>query len=232
MKNMLTYMDISWQHLLEEEFAKPYFKEMMQFLKSEEKKGKVIFPERSKIFQAFHTTPFDQVKIIILGQDPYHRPGQAMGLSFSVPDGVRIPPSLRNIYKELNRSTGFDVPGHGDLTEWAKQGVFLLNTILTVEEGRAGSHRKIGWEIFTDQVIKKLSDFRSHLVFLLWGNHARSKKALIDPEKHLILESKHPSPLAGNEFYGNNHFVESNRYLIDNGKLAVNWALKRSGTLL
>src|SRR5690625_159806 len=143
-----------------------------------------------------------------------------------------IPPSLRNIYKELHRSKGFQIPDHGDLTEWTSRGVFLLNTILTVEESKPGSHRKIGWEKFTDQVIQKLSDYRTGIVFMLWGNHARSKKTLIDAEKHLILESKHPSPLAGNEFYGNHHFVETNQYLLNNGKLAVNWALKRSETLL
>lgn len=225
-------LEDSWLRKLKLEFEKPYFKNITHFLDSETEKGKIIYPEKSKIFNAFNSTPFDQVKIVILGQDPYHGKGQAMGLSFSVPRGIRVPPSLRNIYKELNRSTGFFPPDHGDLSAWAAQGVFLLNTILTVEAGLPRSHATAGWETFTDRVIEILSEERSGLVFMLWGNHARSKKSLIDPADHLILESRHPSPLAGKGFYGNNHFLDSNEYLLQNGKLAVNWALDRSDLFL
>jgi len=222
----------SWYKRLKEEFEKPYFKNIIHFLDTEKEKGKTIFPEESKIFNAFNSTPFNQVKTVILGQDPYHGAGQAMGLSFSVPRGIRIPPSLRNIYKELNRSTDFKIPDHGDLSPWTTEGVFLLNTILTVEAGKPGSHATIGWEIFTDRVIEILSDQKDGLVFLLWGNHARSKKNLINPEKHFILESRHPSPLAGKGFYGNNHFADSNEYLRKSGKKAVNWELERSDSIL
>lgn len=213
----------SWARVLEKEFQKPYFQKLTQFIKSEQSKNKTIYPPGSLIFNAFNSTPFDQVKVVILGQDPYHKAGQAMGLSFSVPKGIRIPPSLRNIYKELHRSTDFDIPSHGDLTPWSRQGVFLLNAVLTVEEAQPRSHSKAGWETFTDAVIDKLSTERSGIAFLLWGNFARSKKSLIDPKRHLILESKHPSPLAGNAFQGNNHFADTNVYLTKNGQKPINW---------
>lgn len=215
----------SWYEPLKEEFEKPYFNQLYEFLKSETKSGKVIYPKEPKIFSAFNSTPFDQVKAVILGQDPYHGPDQAMGLSFSVPEHIRVPPSLRNIYKELHRSLEFDIPDHGDLSAWAEQGIFLLNAILTVEAGKPRSHARIGWEIFTNKVIQILSEQTSGLVFLLWGNFAKSKKHLIDSNRHLILESRHPSPLAGNTFVGNNHFLETNNYLSENEKIPVNWTL-------
>lgn len=215
----------SWANVLEDEFGKPYFHNLVQFLRTEKENKKIIFPKGSQIFNAFNTTPFDKTKIVILGQDPYHGPGQAMGLSFSVPKNCRIPPSLRNIFKELQRSENISMPGHGDLTAWARQGVFLLNAILTVEKGKPGSHARAGWAEFTDAVIQKLSSDREGIVFMLWGNFARKKRDLIDPDRHLILESVHPSPLAGNGFQNNNHFKDANNYLIKNGQLPINWEL-------
>lgn len=227
MKKANTSVDIAptWAAELHTEFDRPYFQSLTQFLKSEKNKKKTIYPKGSLIFNAFNSTPFDKVKVVILGQDPYHGAGQAMGLSFSVPKGVRIPPSLRNIYKELNRSLSMPIPDHGDLTQWSQQGVFLLNAVLTVEAGLPRSHAKIGWEAFTDAVIQRLSEEQSHLVFMLWGNFARQKKTLISSDKHLILESKHPSPLAGNSFQGNNHFKDANEYLTQYGKKPINWTL-------
>lgn len=187
--------------------------------------GKIIYPPGPKIFNAFDSTPFSKVKVIILGQDPYHGPGQAMGLSFSVPKNIRIPPSLRNIHKELYNDLDIEIPGHGDLSSWAAKGVFLLNAILTVEHKKAGSHSKIGWETFTDAVIRKLSDERENLVFLLWGRFARSKASLIDSNKHHIFESAHPSPLAGNAFMNNNHFSKANKALIDAGLDPIDWRI-------
>jgi len=221
--NLSVEIEPSWASVLEDEFQKPYFGELVNFLKNEKQKKKTIYPKGSRIFNAFNSTPFDQVKVVILGQDPYHGAGQAMGLSFSVPRGIRIPPSLRNIYNELNRSNSFTIPSHGDLSAWADQGVFLLNAVLTVAAGEPRSHAKIGWETFTDAVIQKLSSERSGLVFLLWGNFARQKRKLIDTERHLVLESRHPSPLAGNSFQGNNHFTDTNNYLVKNGQKPVNW---------
>lgn len=218
-------IDPSWASVLDDEFQKPYFQKLIEFIKREKKNNKVIYPKGSLIFNAFNTTPLDQTKVVILGQDPYHGPGQAMGLSFSVPRNIKIPPSLRNIYKELHRSENIPIPAHGDLTPWARQGVFLLNAVLTVEGGKPRSHAKAGWAEFTDAVIQKLSAERTGLVFLLWGNFARQKKKLIDPDNHLILESVHPSPLAGNGFQGNNHFTDANKYLIKNGQIPINWEL-------
>ena len=216
-------MDASWVEVLEEEFRKPYFHELVDFLKEQKRQNKTIYPKGPEIFNAFNSTPFEKVKVVIIGQDPYHGPGQAMGLSFSVPKGIRIPPSLRNIYKELHRSESIDIPDHGDLSSWADQGVFLLNAVLTVEAGKPRSHAKIGWEIFTDSVIKTISEQRKHVVFLLWGNFARKKCILIDADKHLVLESRHPSPLAGNAFQGNNHFADTNNYLVKYGQKPINW---------
>ncbi len=213
----------SWKRELADEFAKEYFARLKEFLLEEKRRGAVIYPPGPLIFNAFNHTPFDKVKVVILGQDPYHGPGQAMGLSFSVPRGIRIPPSLRNIYKEVHRTEKIPIPTHGDLTSWAHQGVFLLNAVLTVEQGRPGSHAKAGWAEFTDAVIQKLSSDRQGLVFLLWGNFARQKRNLIDAQRHLILESVHPSPLAGNRFVGNNHFADANEYLIKNGQIPINW---------
>ncbi|MEQ8706816.1 MAG: uracil-DNA glycosylase [Phaeodactylibacter sp.] len=215
----------SWKAVLAQEFEQPYFQSIATFLKKEKAAGKQIYPPGSLIFNAFNTTPFDQVKVVVLGQDPYHNPGEAMGLSFSVPKGVRVPPSLRNIYKELQSDLGLSPPDHGDLTQWAEQGVFLLNAMLTVEHKSAGSHRKIGWQDFTDAVIRKLSEQREGLVFMLWGGFARRKKSLIDRKKHLILEAAHPSPLAGGAYFGSAHFSKANVYLQEQGQTAINWQL-------
>jgi uracil-DNA glycosylase len=215
----------SWKTALVETFEQPYFEAIRTFLLKEKNDGKVIFPPGPLIFNAFNQTPFDQVKVIILGQDPYHNPGEAMGLSFSVPQGVRIPPSLQNIYKEINSDLGLSMPLHGDLTHWASQGVLLLNAMLTVEAGKPGSHQNIGWQTFTDAVIRRLSDQREHLVFMLWGRFAQGKKALIDPAKHLILEAAHPSPLARDAFKGCRHFSLANTYLQENGKNGIDWSI-------
>lgn len=215
----------SWKAVLEGEFDQPYFQALAAFLRKEKEAGKTIYPPGPLIFNAFNSTPFDKVKVVILGQDPYHNPGEAMGLSFSVPKGVRIPPSLQNIYKEINADLGLPIPNHGDLSAWAAQGVFLLNAMLTVEKNAATSHQKIGWQNFTDAVIRKLSDQREHLVFMLWGGFARKKKELIDGEKHLILEAAHPSPLAGNAFSGCKHFSQANNYLEQHGLAPVDWRL-------
>ena len=216
----------SWKTALAETFEQPYFDAIRTFLLHEKNAGKIIFPPGPLIFNAFNQTPFDRVKVIILGQDPYHNPGEAMGLSFSVPKGVRIPPSLLNIYKEINSDLGLPMPPHGDLTHWANQGVLLLNAMLTVEAGKAGAHQNIGWQTFTDAVIRRLSEQRDGLVFMLWGRFAQGKKALIDPSKHLILEAAHPSPLARDAFKGCRHFSQANTYLQDNGKSAIDWSIK------
>lgn len=223
----MSYVKIeeSWKAILQDEFHQPYFQSLATFLRNEKNAGKKIYPPGSQIFNAFEITPFQEVKIVILGQDPYHNPGEAMGLSFSVPRQKRVPPSLVNIYKELHADVGLAIPKHGDLTAWAKQGVFLLNAMLTVEHKQAGSHRKIGWQNFTDAVIRKLSAHRTHLVFMLWGNFAKKKKTLIDADKHLILQAAHPSPLAGNAFQGSKHFSQANNFLQMNGIEPINWSL-------
>lgn len=216
----------SWAKVLAAEFEKPYFQALVQFLKNEKASGKQIYPPGSLIFNAFDSTPFEEVKVVILGQDPYHNPGQAMGLSFSVPRGVAIPPSLRNIYAELESSLGISPPRHGDLSSWASQGVFLLNSMLTVEQQQAGSHQKSGWQYFTDAAIQALGQEREGLVFMLWGAFAQKKKALINSSQHLVLESAHPSPLSAHRgFLGNQHFALANEYLLKNGKAAINWTL-------
>ncbi len=215
----------SWKQALSDEFGKPYFQEIRSFLKSEIKKGKTIYPPGPLIFNAFNTTPFDKVRVVILGQDPYHGPGQAMGLSFSVPVGVRRPPSLVNIYKELNNDLQIPIAEEGDLTKWAEQGVFLLNAMLTVEKGRAASHKKIGWQTFTDAVIRTLSERKEGLVFLLWGRFAQGKIPLIDQLKHHVLQSAHPSPLAGNRFFNNHHFSRTNELLLQQGYPPIDWNL-------
>ena len=218
-------IEASWKALLKDEFDKEYFQGVASFLKSEKKAGKIIYPAGKMIFNAFNTTPVNAVKVVVIGQDPYHNPGEAMGLSFSVPQGVRVPPSLKNIYKELNRDLGFVIPSHGDLTPWAKQGVFLLNAMLTVEHKKAGSHKKIGWQDFTNAVISKLSVQREGIIFMLWGNFAKGKKDFINTEKHYVLEAFHPSPLAGNRFQGCGHFSKTNDILISNGQDPINWNL-------
>ena len=215
----------SWYHALSDEFDKEYFKNIKEFLKKEIGAGKTIYPPGPKIFNVFDSCPFDKVKVVILGQDPYHGPGQAMGLSFSVPKGIRIPASLKNIYKELATDVDFQIPEHGDLSNWSDQGVFLLNAMLTVEQSKAGSHQKIGWQKFTDSVIKKLSDEREGLIFMLWGNFAKSKNQLIDHSKHTVLQAAHPSPLARNAFSGCKHFSKANEVLKAQGKTKIRWQL-------
>ena len=214
-----------WKAQLRPEFSKPYFAQIKYFLGEEKSQGKIIYPPGPLIFNAFEKTPFDKVRVVILGQDPYHGPGQAMGLCFSVPEQIAVPASLKNIYKELNRDIGFTIPQHGNLTSWTQQGVFLLNAILTVEKNNAGSHSKIGWQLFTDAVIKTLSDHREGLIFLLWGNYAKSKKILIDPAKHTVLEAAHPSPLARDAFKGCSHFSKTNTILMSQGESPINWSL-------
>jgi uracil-DNA glycosylase len=218
----------SWKIKLQEEFDKPYFATLVQFLKNEKKIGKTIYPPGRLLFNAFDQCPFDRVKVVILGQDPYHGPGQAMGLSFSVPQGIQQPASLKNIFKELATDIGCPVPNHGDLSSWAHQGVFLLNAILSVEQSKPGSHQQSGWQLFTDRVIQVLSAHRSNLVFLLWGNFAKAKKTLIDRDKHLILEAAHPSPLAGGQFFGCRHFSKSNAYLIQHQMTPIQWQIENN----
>ncbi|MEZ5106497.1 MAG: uracil-DNA glycosylase [Draconibacterium sp.] len=213
----------SWKTLLADEFEKEYFTELTDFVRDEYKIHK-IFPPAKLIFNAFDQCPFDNLKIVILGQDPYHGPGQAHGLCFSVNDGIDFPPSLRNIFKELQTDVGKPIPGSGNLIEWARQGVLLLNATLTVRAHNAGSHQNKGWEKFTDAVIHKINEEKEHVVFILWGNYAISKGKFIDPEKHLILTSVHPSPLSASRgFFGNHHFSRANEFLIKNGMGAINW---------
>lgn len=216
-------IEASWKAALADEFRAPYFAAIKTFLVQEKQAGKTIYPPGPQIFNAFNQTPFDAVKVVILGQDPYHNPGEAMGLSFSVPRGKRIPPSLVNIYKEINADLGLPVPEHGDLSYWASQGVLLLNAILTVEAKKAASHQHIGWQKFTDAVIHRLSEQREGLVFLLWGRFAQGKKGLIDATKHVVLEAAHPSPLAGNAFSGCRHFSKTNELLEKQGKTPIDW---------
>jgi uracil-DNA glycosylase len=214
-----------WKKILQPEFDKPYFEEIVNFLKTEKSQGKVIYPPGPLIFNAFDKTPFENVKVVLLGQDPYHGPGQAMGLSFSVPKGIKPPPSLINIYKELNTDIGMPIPATGDLTPWAEQGVLLLNASLTVRAGEPNSHSKIGWHTFTDAVIQKVSEVKQHVVFLLWGAFARQKKILIDGSKHLILETAHPSPYSVTGFFSCCHFSKTNNYLMRHGNTPINWSL-------
>lgn len=216
----------SWKAALEPEFSKPYFKTLIDFIKQEKEEGKTVYPPGSLIFNAYNLTPLDEVKVVILGQDPYHNPGQAMGLSFSVPKGVTPPPSLRNIYKEIEDSLDIDRPQHGDLTKWAEQGVFLLNSMLTVERNQPGSHKRSGWQYFTDASIKAVNDKTEHSVFMLWGAFARKKAELIDSNRHLVLESTHPSPFSADKgFFGNHHFKQANEYLKSHGKQPIDWSL-------
>lgn len=206
-----------------EEFSAPYFKELKAFLLEEKKKHRV-FPAGQDIFSAFNYTPFDQVKVVIIGQDPYHGPGQAHGLCFSVPQGVKTPPSLVNIFKELHEDVGIDIPAHGKLEKWARQGVLLLNATLTVRAHQAGSHQRKGWENFTDAAIRKLSDEREGLVFLLWGRFAHAKEALVDQARHHVLKAAHPSPLsAHNGFFGCRHFSKTNTLLSKQGLPPIDW---------
>ena len=218
-------IESSWKDALAPEFEKPYFASLVRFLHAEKAAGKVIYPPGSLIFRAFDLTPVDQVKVVILGQDPYHNPGEAMGLSFSVPDGVRTPPSLRNIFQEIEADMGIRMSGLPNLEAWARQGVLLLNSILTVEGGLAASHRNIGWQEFTDAVIRYLNDHCNGIVFLLWGNFAKAKSALIDPSRHHVLTAALPSPLTGGAFFGCRHFSRANQLLVEEGKTPINWQL-------
>lgn len=213
----------TWLEALRDEFEASYFLNLKQFLK-EEKKTFQVFPPGAKIFSAFNLTPLTAVKVVIIGQDPYHGNGQAHGLCFSVPGGIPVPPSLVNIYKELKNDLGIEIPKTGNLEKWAQQGVLLLNATLTVRSGNAGSHQGQGWETFTDNVIKTISDLRAGVVFILWGKYAQEKKALIDDEKHFILMAPHPSPFSANRgFFGCKHFSETNNLLEENGLGAIDW---------
>ncbi|BBT18041.1 MULTISPECIES: uracil-DNA glycosylase [Pseudomonadaceae] len=217
-------LEAGWKEALRDEFDKPYMKALGNFLRTEKAAGKEIYPPGPMIFNALNSTPLDQVKVVIIGQDPYHGPGQAHGLCFSVQPGVAIPPSLLNIYKELKRDLNLDMPSHGYLQSWAEQGVLLLNTSLTVERGQAGSHANQGWQPFTDRVIEVVSQHQPHLVFLLWGAHAQSKQRLIDTQKHLALRSPHPSPLSAHRgFLGNGHFSRCNKFLEQHGLAPIDW---------
>ena len=215
----------SWKDALADEFGKPYFESLVRFLHKEKSEGKMIFPPGSQIFKAFDLTPVDKVKVVILGQDPYHGPGQAHGLSFSVPENVPAPPSLKNIFKEIESDMGVRMSGYPNLESWARQGVLLLNAVLTVRSGEAASHSRIGWEQFTDAVIRYISDNCEGVVFMLWGNFARGKRELIDASRHCVLEAAHPSPLARGAFLGCRHFSRANAWLAGTGKSPVNWQL-------
>lgn len=215
-----------WKEVLKDEFEKPYFQQIVLHIKTEKAQGKIIYPPGPQIFNAFNSTPLDRIKVVILGQDPYHGPHQAHGLCFSVSKGVPPPPSLVNIFKELHDDIGVKIPDNGDLTHWATQGVFLLNASLTVRAGEPMSHAKIGWAIFTDTVIRRISALKSHVVFMLWGKFAQEKRVLIDEKKHFVLRSVHPSPLSAHGgFMGCKHFSKANHYLMSQGIDPVDWQL-------
>jgi uracil-DNA glycosylase len=219
-------METSWKNALSDLFDKPYFSQIADHLKAEKALNTTIYPSGGLIFNAFSLTPYEKVKVIILGQDPYHNPNQAMGLSFSVPDGMKPPPSLVNIFKELHKDIGMAIPSSGNLTAWAKQGVLLLNAVLTVRANEPASHAKIGWTKFTDDVILTLSSQKTGLVFILWGNFAQEKIKLIDSSKHKILKAAHPSPFSAyNGFFGCKHFSATNEYLVKNNIDPIDWAI-------
>ncbi len=215
----------SWKNALADEFGKPYFAQLVRFLHEEKAAGQRIFPPGSQIFRAFDLTPLPELKVVILGQDPYHGFGQAHGLSFSVPDGVPAPPSLKNIFREIETDLGVKMSGYPNLEKWARQGVLLLNAVLTVRAGIAASHSRKGWEEFTDAVIRYISDNCTGVVFLLWGNFARSKTVLIDRSRHHVLEAAHPSPLARGAFFGCRHFSQTNAILASQGRTPIDWTL-------
>lgn len=222
----MNFFNNGWDATLEDEFEKPYFKELLEKVDEEYSKYK-IYPPRGKIFSALKHCDIDDVKVVILGQDPYHEEGQAHGMCFSVLPGVDIPPSLKNIYKEIEAEYGFVPPNHGCLVSWSNQGVLLLNTTLTVREHQANSHSKFGWQKFTDRIIQEVNKQEKPVVFILWGGNARSKKAFIDSSKHLVLESAHPSPLsAWQGFFGNNHFKKTNEFLKLHGREEINWKIE------
>ena len=218
-------IDNSWKKILKSQFDAPYFSELKAFLVNEKKKH-IVYPQGKQIFSAFNHTPFDKVRVVIIGQDPYHGPGQANGLCFSVSPGIRKPPSLVNVFKELNTDLGIPVPQDGNLEKWADQGILLLNATLTVKAGMPGSHKKKGWEKFTDAVIKTISDNKKGVIFLLWGNFAQTKAELIDKDKHFILTAAHPSPLARGAFFGCKHFSKTNKLLEHQGILPIDWKLE------
>ncbi|RAL21039.1 uracil-DNA glycosylase [Thermoflavimicrobium daqui] len=222
---MRDYLTNDWSSILKEEFTKPYFQELETFLE-EEYKTQVIYPKREEIFSALQLTSYTNTKVVILGQDPYHGEGQAHGLSFSVKPGVKLPPSLRNIYKELQADLGCSIPNHGHLVKWAKQGVLMLNTVLTVRDGKPNSHKKKGWEIFTNQVITALNQREQPIVFILWGKPAQEKKALITNSHHFIIESAHPSPLAAKKgFFNSKPFSKTNEFLHNIGSETIDWQI-------
>ena len=217
---------LKFEDIVTEESKKDYYKDLIEFV-NEEYKTKTIFPPKDNIFEAFKITPLDKVKVVILGQDPYHGEGEAHGLAFSVNYGIKTPPSLKNIYKEINLEFGYDIPNHGYLLNWAKQGVLLLNTVLTVEKDKPASHKGKGWEIFTDRIITELNEIPNPIVFMLWGNYAKTKAGLLNNPKHMVLESVHPSPFsARNGFFGNNHFKLANNFLEKNGVSPINWKIE------
>ena len=223
---MTVQIEPGWKKVLNPEFTKPYFLQIVHFLKTEKNLGKVIYPPGSQIFRAFEMSSFEKTKLVILGQDPYHGPGQANGLSFSVSDGIRPPPSLQNIYKELHTDIGMAIPQTGNLSPWAGQGVLLLNAYLTVLANSPASHSQAGWGEFTDMVIQKLSDLKNNLVFLLWGKFAHEKQSLIDETRHLVLKAAHPSPFSVEKgFYGCRHFSKANQYLMKHGMDPIDWKL-------
>ena len=218
-------IESSWKQLLHKEFMAEYFPKIKKELLKLKEAGETIYPPGALIFKTFDLTPVDKLKVVILGQDPYHNPGEAMGMSFSVPKGTKIPPSLLNIYKELRSDIGTDIPSHGDLSHWGQQGVLMLNAILTVSKNKPASHRNVGWHTFTDAVISTISQELDGVVFLLWGNFAKQKLNLIDTSKHLVLTSAHPSPLAGKAFFDNHHFSQANAFLVSKGKSAIDWQI-------
>lgn len=219
-------LEAGWKARLLDVFADPVMQRLREFLEQERSRGQIIYPPARRIFSALDTTPFDAVKLVIIGQDPYHGPGQAHGLCFSVPPGVAVPPSLRNIFAEIERDLRIPRPDHGCLVPWAQRGVLLLNAVLTVRHGQAGSHQNQGWEWFTDQVIERLANEREHLVFLLWGNYAQKKGRIIDARRHRVLRSVHPSPLSAHRgFLGCGHFSVANQYLVKNGIEPIDWSL-------
>lgn len=223
---MVSIVEPSWQRVLAEQSQESYFQNLLGFIQNRKAAGVDVYPPEEQWFSALEITPFEKAKVVILGQDPYHAAGQAHGLSFSVPLDTKIPPSLRNIYKELHADVGIEIPSHGFLLPWAQQGVLLLNSVLTVEGGAAGSHQSRGWELFTDAIIQELNKRREALVFLLWGSHAQKKGASIDRVRHLVLEAPHPSPLSAHRgFFGCQHFSKANTYLLTHNQSAIDWQL-------
>lgn len=224
-QNEAIKLEPSWMNVVGSEFEQPYMKKLREFLVQEKAAGRVVYPKGPDIFNALNTTPFEKVEVVILGQDPYHGPDQAHGLAFSVRSGIALPPSLVNIYKEIEAACGVKMPRLGDLTGWAKQGVLLLNATLTVQAANAGSHQGKGWEQFTDAVIRTLNERGEHIVFMLWGSYAQKKGAFIDRKKHLVLEAPHPSPLSAHRgFLGCGHFKKANEYLVQHGRRPIDWS--------